>query len=95
MDGDPRRVSLAGRLAARAVTLAVDAATSSEDVVDHLVLLARGDPAVLDRAARQVERRHPHPESAPARHAAVLLRLASSLAATMPSVSEGTEGVWA
>jgi hypothetical protein len=74
-------VSVVGRLAARAVTLALDAANPPDDVVDHLVRLAGGRAAALDRAAGQVERRHHHPESATVQIAIASLRRAASVAA--------------
>ena len=84
---------MAGRLAARAVTLAFDAATTAEDAANHLVRLARNDAAALNRAARQVELRHPDPDGALARHAIRMLRNASALAAAaMTSPLGGTSG---
>lgn len=87
--GKPR-VSVVGRLAARAVTLALDAANAPEDVEEHLLRLARGDAAALERAAGQVERRHHHPESGAAQLAIRSLRSAASLAVGAAASATGS-----
>jgi hypothetical protein len=74
------RVSLAGRLAARAVTLTLDAENAPDEVVDHLLRLARGDVDALDRAAGHVEHRHHRPASATAQLAVASLRAAALVA---------------
>ena len=86
---------MTGRLAARAVTLAFDAATSAEDAANHLrsSRSRRHDGATaLNRAARRVEHRHPHPDSALARHGIRMLRTARALSAVVTSPPGATSG---
>jgi hypothetical protein len=71
---------LVGRLASRALTLALDDTNPPDIVVDHLLRLARGNAAALDRAAGQVERRHHRPECATAQLAIRSLRGAAAVA---------------
>lgn len=96
MRTDTSVTSLTGRLAARAVALSLDAANASEDVVDHLLRLSHGEAALLRGAVRQVERRHHHPESAPAQLAIHALRMAALRAVEAPSsATDGLRGVLA
>ena len=70
------RPSLADRLAARALALALDPATSTQRAADALTSLARGNPVALERALRRVRARGADRPSPLIAGAADALRLA-------------------